>query len=54
MSKIKPFTLLNEIQKRELRKVYAEHPEAIKSLSLLPGELGELAAIALQCGGGEK
>ena len=51
MSKIKSFALLDELQKRELRKVFAEHPEAIKTLSSVDGEVGELAALALQCAG---
>ena len=54
MSKIKTYALLDELQKAELRKVYAEHPEAIKTLSAADGEIGELARLSLQCGGGEK
>ena len=42
---------LSPAASRDFSEVYLKYPEAIKNLSLYPGEIGELAKLSLQCAG---
>ena len=44
---------LSPTARLDFSEVYKKYPEAIKQLSLYPGEIGELAKLSLVCGGGD-
>ena len=44
---------LSPTARMDFSEVYKKYPEAIKTLSSYPGEIGELAKLSLNCAGVE-
>ncbi len=53
-SNLKGFSQLTPEAIKDFKKLNDKYPDAIKNLTSYPGQIGELAKLSLQCGGGDK